>query len=232
MNEEFGSEYPSPFSTEFTKALVDKMVGHGTELKNIGEQIRRLPNPIPTMEGIDQRTTELANSLTQLAADIKKLEGSFAEIPQRLSGPIASVERLGQQLQQHTEQMAQHAQLFEKPLKKSVHYTHFMGKPVLVIAILILIIAAESMLWNRSSIQAGQHSENDIKWRAARLSNDTQVSKKLDEIQAVYHANTDLFTKEVIEEEDRLQKLFEQFTQKQHAEQEILQLQENKKTIP
>jgi hypothetical protein len=171
---------------------------------------------------MDQRLGELTGRLEKQDANFEKTGEELRKISQQLSLPAASIEQLRQQLEQHT-------QLFEKPLKKSIHYTHFLGRSMLVSAILIIIIMGLTILWNRAQIKANLHEENDIKWRQAKLTPDSLILKALEETDRAYLADPEGFRKAVVDEEERRQELFEQWQRVHQAAGEIERLEEKKK---
>ncbi|HEX9509376.1 MAG TPA: hypothetical protein VF939_02760 [Puia sp.] len=217
-----GLERTSPMSGEFTKALVEKMVGHGADLRDVSEQIRKLPNPTPTLEGLDRHVGEMVNRMDLLGENFAKIGNELGRISKGLALPVDSIGKLEDQLKQH-------ALLFERPLKKSVHYTHFMGQSLLVGAILVIIIIGLTILWDRALIKADQHTDNDIKWRTAKLTSDSLVLNALNETERAYLANPDGMRKSTLDEEERRQELFEQWQRVNQAAGEIRRLEEKKK---
>lgn len=222
MQNEPNFEKTSSRNEEFIKALIDKIVAHGTDLKAIDELIRKLPDPSAALEAMDKRVGELADRVEKLETNIGKTAGELEKVSRQLTLPADSIGQLSHQLENH-------AQLFEKPLKKSVHYTHFIGRSLLVCTLLGLMILGLLLLWNRTQIKADQHTENDIKWRHAKLSADSGVLRSLFETENAYRIDPEGFRAAVIEEEERRQQLYEKWLQLKQAEGDIQKLEEKKK---
>jgi hypothetical protein len=222
MQEQQGSKRSTSLSEEFKDAMIEKIVNLGADIERISEQIHKLPDPTAALGDFDKRVGELTQRLGQLGDNLGKVGDEFGKISQRLSLPVASIDRLSQQL-------TQHALLFEKPLKKSVHYTHFLGRSMLVGTVLFIMIVGLTILWNRTQIKANQHAENDIKWRQAKLTPDSLVLKALDKTDRAYLADPDGFRKAVIDEEERREELFEQWQHMQQVTREIEHLEEEGK---
>jgi hypothetical protein len=96
-----------------------------------------------------------------------------------------------------------HAGLFEKPLEKTVHYRHFLGKPLWVLLMMAAVLWLMAFGWMRTATNADQYRTNDSKWRYIALTRDTLVLHRVERIDRDYLADPDAFKKLVDEEEER-----------------------------
>lgn len=153
---------------------------------------------------------------------VKKSEDAVISLRESKAIPVAHIEALRLD-------MSKHKALFEKPLQKDVHYRHFLGRPILVLGGLFLLMLGLIFLWDRARWRAEGYSENDIRWRYVKLTQDSLVSKELNEAERVYQANPDQFRKDVVAEEERRQELYEKWLQVQQRYGEIDELEKQGK---
>lgn len=173
------------------KVLISKVIELGTAVDKTGELIRQLPNQQEPLERWEQQ-------LKTLAANIVKMEAGMKGLDRQLVGMEALQEAL-----------YRHAQLFEKPLEKTVHYRHFLGKPAVVFLAMGLCIMVLGMLWVMGWNSAASYKENDLKWRYAKLLMNVPIQVMVDSAERRYEANPGQFKKDVIAEEERQRELTE-----------------------
>lgn len=206
---------------ELTNALVQKTIDNGkaTEentklLLEIGELIRELPHPDTGIWEIEERL----NNLWGFADTVKKETNGLKEAVQKLVAreviPPDVIEAL-------REEMRRHAQLFEKPMEKRIHYTHFLGKPLLVLGVMFLLILGMLFFWNITWQKAERNEEGDLKWRFMKLDTNAIVRHVFASAEYAYKTDRDQFKKDVEEEEDRRKKLFADWEQNDTAVQQI-----------
>ncbi|HWK03832.1 MAG TPA: hypothetical protein VNS58_09375 [Puia sp.] len=212
----------TPMSGELLKALIDKTMENGKDIRQVSELVRKLPNPTPALENLEQRVEKIENCQDTENELILRHGEKVDDLSKKMSLPIDVIEQL-------RNAMTEHAALFKKPLKKSVHYTHFLGRSLWVIAGLVAIVIGLIFLWNNTRINANLHADNDIKWRMVKLNSEGRLLQGLQEIESDYLANPDGMKKAVLAEEQRRQQLFEQEQVKNAAADKIEQLETKKK---
>src|ERR1700733_6483207 len=132
---------------ELTKALIAKTMDNekATEkntklLGEIGELIRKLPDPETEIRDLGKRL----GNLWDFADTVKKETAGLKEAVQKLVAretiQPAAIEGLREALKQHV-------QLFEKPLEKSIHHTHFLGRPLKILGGMFLLIVTMLFFW-------------------------------------------------------------------------------------
>jgi hypothetical protein len=198
------------------------MVTYGAELQLTQELVRKIPNPTAAVAALEQRVENLEAQQTKTIATIEKSARQLETISHRLLLPAASIDQLGQQLRQHT-------QLFEKPLKKSVHYTHFIGRSILVCTILSLVILGLTFLSVHLWMRSNKYAENDIKWRHAKLSANSEVLRSLFETDNAYRTDPEGLKAAVIAEEERRKQLVDKALQLQQTQDEMHELEQQGK---
>jgi hypothetical protein len=196
---------------EMIKALISKVIELGTAVKDTGELIRQLPNPQEPLERFNEQ-------LGTLAANILKMEASMKGMDRQLVGMGALQEALDR-----------HAQLFEKPLEKTVHYRHFLGKPVVVFLAMGLCIVVLTTLWVMGWNGAAQYRENDLKWRYAKLLMNVPIQVMVDSAERRYEADPGQFKKDVIAEEERQRELTEYMIRQEELDSAGARLKRGKK---
>ncbi|HEY4111313.1 hypothetical protein [Puia sp.] len=186
---------------EVLKVLVDKTVDNGTAIAEIQKQIRQL-SPEKMAAGLDQRMGVFEERVGKSLNVMAGLQGS--------------IER--------------YVEFFRGPTTKEVHHRHFLGWPIAVFLGMLVVMGLEWMLlmnaWGKSDLRA----ENDVLWRAAKLSDDSTVTRALDKVKRDYDAGPEQFGKDVATEEERRAELFAKWIQVNEQMGKIHALQQEKKT--
>jgi hypothetical protein len=196
-------EQTSRENSESIKAVVNKVIDMGKSiretderLRQTEEQVKQLPDLQKNKEAWDQLVKKFDDNVEKQDANLEALKvliaGQVTEMNKRMSGVEAL--RLA---------LVNHAQLFEKPLEKSVHYRHFLGKPLLVLLGMGMVLGAVVFFWIRTGVRADQFTGNDSKWRHLKLTHDTAVLKAAERVERDYLADPDAFKKLVDDEEER-----------------------------
>jgi hypothetical protein len=222
---------------ELIKALIGKVAENGSAIRENTEHVKKLMEPVSRLPLYDKQLSMLRESIDHLGGSTTK------EMQAGLGRQEAATENLGAAITKLTETVTlpvdaigdlredlhRHEQLFEKPLQKTVHYKHFLGRSLLVFATLLLLVTVLTVCLIRAWGRAGRYAENDIKWRYVRLSNDNLLLNALDSADESYKADPEQFGRTVSDEEDRRQKLFEKWRQQWETQQQIRELEEKKK---
>jgi hypothetical protein len=224
MNE-IGKQGEGAFSQmgeEVLKALVGKVVDLGTAIRQNSEDIRKLSEQGTMLPEVDKRVGELGKHVEDLGKKVGEVAAGLMNINDRTAIPIGTIEELRAGLERH-------ARLFERPLQKSVHYKHFLGKPFLVLAGMAVVVLSLAFFWNRAWERAELYTENDMKWRYMKLTHDSLVLNALGEADRVYLIEPAQFGKDVVAEEDRRALLYEKWLQMQEKYGEIKDLEGKEK---
>ena len=188
---------------EMVKALIAKVMDLGTAVKDTSELVRQLPNQQEALERWNQQSDKLAGNIGKLETCMQQMTAAFDKQLQGFAGQIKGVDRQLVGLEALQQALDRHAGLFEKPLEKTVHYRHFLGKPLWVLLAATVVIWLMAFGWMRTATRSGQWSANDSKWRYMALSRDTLVMHKVEHINRDYLTDPEAFKKLVSEEEER-----------------------------
>jgi len=239
---------------EKIKSLTNTVAGQGVELRALGELIKSMPAQNPVVKDLEKRMKELEinaqenlKRLEELIRDFEagcKLIWDTAKTGEKiLSNFDAFMEKmrsdfdrfiqnhsLSRDIQLLRDDMVNHIRFFQEPYHKDVRLKHHMEKTLLVIFGLVLIVLVATVLLTQAWGRAGQHDENDIKWRWIKISAGPSLLRALDGTDSVYLANPKEFTKNVILEEDRLHELMEKQLEINQAQGEVEKLEQKKRT--
>jgi hypothetical protein len=185
------------------KALIAKVMDMGTAVKDTGDLIRQLPNQQDALERWNEQSDKLAGNIGMLETCIREMKGAFDKQLQGFAGQMKGVDRQLVGMEALQEALDRHAKLFEKPLEKTVHYRHFLGKPLWVLLAVAVLLGLMGYGWMKTATRSGQWSANDSKWRYIALTRDTLVLHKVEGIDRDYLADPEAFKKLVGEEEER-----------------------------
>ena len=241
-----GNENSLSSDVELVKALIGKTVDNGTAIGELGtvvrdrlneiseqlnvvrvlrEDLKKLPNPTEHVIALDFSIHTLKNVQDWMVKKLKELEAVLKERAGLETNLLKSHGELGAKIDEH-------AQLFEKPLQKSIHHTHFLGKPLIVLGVFVLIIGGLSIFWGKAWYKAHAYQENDIKWRCIASTKDTLILHALQRIESDYAADADQFRKDVIAEEERLAALYNNWRVSEANKQEKEDLERKAKPLP
>jgi hypothetical protein len=187
-------------------------------LETLIELVSNNEKTIQETKGLIKELPDHREILAQIGTRMDNIEKEVQEVPSRVSIPVAEILILQQLLQDHCRQLA-------IPLKKEVRHEHHMSKPLLgyVIAILVILglILLEYHTWNR----AGQHEENDIKYRYLKVSKDGSQQKFLHALDSAYTSNPGQFRKDVLLEEDHQREESEKWQRLEEKKGEVKELE-------
>lgn|GEM_PF-3799507 len=223
---------------ELLKVLIDKTVDMDAEINKTQEMIRKLDLEPATAE-LGQRMGVLEQNLTEIKDAVGRRTGELQIQVSSVATEVATVNRLlGQPggwllnaIQDLGTNLEKFTDFFSKPSKKEVHHRHFLGWPVIVVIALVFVAALEWMELSRVKAQVELHAGNDLLWRAAKLADDSVVTKALDGLTRQYNTDAGQFEKDLLAEEERRTELFEQQQRKDAAAGRIEQLKKDKKDL-
>jgi hypothetical protein len=214
---------------QLLKALSDKVLSMEKAVKENTVQLHLMEECVKTVGSIPERIEAVEQRLKASGEETSRT-GERAEVlelsvrksmdsSKRLDGAILSLE----------DRLGQHAALFEKPLQKTVHYRHFIGKPVFVIVVLCLLCAGLVSLCVQYYEKADRYGASDIQWRSALQIQDSVTLNELQLLKQNYAANPDSIRRLVIEEEERRAALAERVIEMNHKMQEVDELKKQRK---
>jgi hypothetical protein len=237
------------------KSLTNTVAGQGAELKAYGELVRNMPAQNPVVKDLAKRMEELEinaqESLRRLeemtknfeaackyiwdtAKTVEKIRSDFDAFMQKMRSDFDRFiqnHSLSKDIQLLRDDMANFIRFFEEPRHKDVHYTHFMGKTLILTIGLVFIILVLAVFLEQAWGQIDQRKENDIKWRYAKLAARAYGIRTLPVTDSLYKKmGPEAFRKTVEDEEDRRQALFEKQLQIDEAQGEIEKLEQKKKS--
>jgi hypothetical protein len=106
-------------------------------------------------------------------------------------------------------EMRKHAELFEKPQKKTVHHWHYLHYYGWIIFGLVFACAGLIVLWGNARRDAERNATNDILWRGARQVLDPLLMGELDTVKNRHDADPEQFRQDVIAEDEHNEELTE-----------------------
>lgn len=182
---------------------------------------------------------QILRDLEKMEKDQGDVDKAFKEIAYTFllnykqdSKQAVAADKLTNALNEHSKEMHEHKQLFERPLEKSVHYTHFLGKPLWALGGMMVIICTMAYFWNRTSVKADQHERNDVQWRYMMLTPDSIVLHALCRAKEIYRSDPEEIRKYVTGEEDRRAELFAKWLRQDQTNKEIEELKKKEKHLP
>jgi hypothetical protein len=171
----------------------------------------------------------LEESTAAVRSEIGEIKGKVATIDN-------SVRQVAQQKFLSPDQAASlhaalrnHAELFNKPLEKSVRHTHFLGWSIWILVTFFVVIVILGICLYHSWDTGQKYQENDIKWRSMKLSRNQVLLDGTQAADSSYRANPDVFRSDVEFEENRREKYNAKLWQKARTEQEMEDLQRQEK---
>jgi hypothetical protein len=237
------------------KSLTNTVTGQGAELKAYGELIKNMPAHNPVVKEFAKRMEELEFNVQDIlrrleemirnfeagckliwdtAKSNEKIRRDFDAFMQKMRSDFDRFiqnHSLSKDIQLLRDDMAKFIRFFEVPRHKDVHYTHFMGKTLILTIGLVFIILVEGVFLSQAWGQIDRRKENDIKWRCAKLYNRVYGIQTLPITDSFYKKmGPEAFSKAVEDEEDRRQALFEKQLQIDEAQGEIEKLEQKKKS--
>ena len=152
------------------KAMTNTMVGFGTDLKAFGEQLRKPPDQSPVVKEFSRRMEELENNTREEAMRLEKVSKDIEGTGKYLWETAKKVEKIqtgfdefgkafraefdafvvrstlsASVMQMLREDLKDHLQFFEEPRRKEVHYSHFVGRSVWLVIVLVVAVCALSV---------------------------------------------------------------------------------------
>jgi hypothetical protein len=214
---------------QLLNVLSDKVLNSETALRENTAQLQLMANSVELVRGIpakieavEQRMITTNEAVSKLRERIVCLE---AAVRHGMDGSLrleGAIQGLGAGLQQH-------AQLFEKPLHKSVQYRHVVGRAAWIIGVLSLLCAGSVGLCVLYHGNADRHADSDIQWRAAQLITDSATLFELQSQKQQYAKDPEQFRKEVVAEEERRAVLAERTLEMNQKIQEVDELKKKRK---
>lgn len=204
---------------ELLRALIDKVVDNGTAIREVIEQMRKLPSPTAAAAGLDERIAALEKQLGMIGEGVGTLTTQIGDPGSRMVAYMGILQ----------DRLEQYVNFFEKPMRKEVHHRHFLGWPVLVLFGMLVIMGVEWFVLTGSWNKEEQYERNDILWRAAMLSDDSLVTRVLNKDQREYQSGPEQFRKDVVGEEERRAELYERWLEEQKNMGKIHALEKAKK---
>lgn len=204
------------------KALINKVVDLGAEVRGAVEVIRQLPDHKESIQAWGKQLKKLEEHIGKLDQCSVDMTKSFDQRVAGMHVQLDGVESLRLALERH-------AELFEKPLEKTVHYRHFLGKPLYVLGGTWLLLCVLVYFWMRTGVRADQFSANDSKWRYLKLTHDSAVLHAAQKIERDYLSAPEDFKKLVSDEEERRNEEVENQMEEQSRHQEVDRLHKEEK---
>jgi len=218
---------------ELLKVLIDKTVDNGTAIRETQEQIRKLgPDAVAT--GLDQRLgfveervgAKVQEQIGELAARVEVIGKQVGRLGAQLGEPSGW---LLDSMRSLTVSLEGCIDFFSKPMQKEVHHRHFLGWPVWVLSGMLIVIGLQWMGLTNAWSKVDLHEQNDLLWRAARLLDDSTVTRALDKVVRDFNADSGQFRKDLVAEEERRAELYEKWRQVNERMGRIHELEKVKK---
>jgi len=211
---------------ELLKVLVDKVVNIGAEIGELREQVGRLSGPEVVVAGLEHRIGALEEGLEAVGKGLATLGEGLTEVADKIGRPDRE---LTDTLRSLERSLDGYVDFFKGPVKKEVHHRHFLGRPVLTLAGLIVVVAG-LVFWLVGALnKADVYESNDILWRGVNLSVDSVVTRALNKEVKEYNADGAQYRKDVIAEEERRKELYQRRLEVEEKMGEIKDLEGAKK---
>ncbi|MES1249553.1 MAG: hypothetical protein ABUL46_02670, partial [Chitinophaga rupis] len=190
-------------------------------LETLIELVTSNEKTIQETKGLVKGLPDHSQILALIGARIDRIEKEVREVPNQVSVPVAEIQALKRQLQDHS-------RLLAIPLKKEVRHEHHMSKPIRWYIALSLVILGLLFLLYHTWDRANHYEENDIKYRYLQVNQAPPGQAYLHEVDSLYNLNPGPFRTEVMQQEEhnkeqleKLQRLEEQKEGVKELEQDI-----------
>jgi hypothetical protein len=198
-----GADYS--VTDEILKGLTAKVTEMGSVVKETTAQTKRMSEQMSDLPLYGQQMEVMGDSLRKLEEGFEKmkqtvgqLSGDIGALPDKVVAPMSAIAGLRSAL-------SNHSQLFEKPLRKDVHYRHFVGWPVTVIFIMGIVMMVLVVGWWNAGDRASDNKQGELKYRFVKLQGNTAVQQAVNAAEEAWQTDPDQFKKlvEAGEEQDR-----------------------------
>jgi len=204
------------------KALVGKVVDLGTSMKENLDQTRKVTEHLEMVKGINERMTGQEQRVEELIRKECEVIDEIRKVAEKIDLPSEKIEALQQDLKDHR-------QLFEKPLDKTVHYRHYVGRVVWVLLGMAIVTVSAVSVAIRQWGRARDYAVDEVRWRYVSLSTDSVVSVVVQRAQDRGLVDPETFAREVEQEENRRAELTKNMIRAQTAQQQIEELKQQKR---
>ena len=218
-----------PVMDQLLRTLSDKVLNTETAVRENTAQVEVMANSVEVVRGmpdkvkaVEQRVAATGEAVSKMRERVDALEASVRQSMDEWKRMEGAIYTLGTGLRQH-------AELFEKPLHKSVHYRHSMDGPLLAIAGMFVLCFGLVALCIHFYYKADDYAVSDVQWRGAQLITDSVTIHELQALKQSYASNPDSVRGAVIAEEDRRAALAERIIERDQKNQEIDQLTKQRK---
>lgn len=194
-------------------------------LETLIELVSNNEKTIQETKGLVKGLPDHSQVLAQIGTRMDGIEKEVQEVPSRVSMPIADIQALKRQLQDHS-------RLLAIPLKNEVRHEHHMSKPLRWYIALGLVILGLLFLLYHTWDRASQHEENDIKYRYMQAFLDAEGKKYLHHIDSQYNLNPGPFRKNVIQQEEHNKEQLEKMQRLEEQKEGVKQLEQETQEPP
>ena len=214
---DMGNEYSQLVNK--ISGLIEQSINNESALR---ETNRLILDQAARIKALEEGTLTANSDISEVKGKIETIENSVRQIAQReCLSPILALTLKND--------LHEHAEFFKKPHQKDVHYTHYVGWPIRFLALAYILLIVFAICWEHSWEQAKSRTENDLKWRSAKMIRDPLVNTQLNHTDSLYHADPDQFKRDVEFEERRRARLADELLTREAAEEHIRDLKSQEK---
>ena len=166
------------------------------------ELVREIPEKMEALESqvasSVQRAGALGKQMVSLDQSVqKRIDALDAVVQQGIARPVM-LEKSIADLQVG---LKRHAELFEKPLTKSVHYRYELHWSSWVILVLVMLCSWLTAVWYNTQQEANSYERSNVLWRGARQVKDSVTFHELNSLEQQYNSNPEKVRAEIDSEE-------------------------------
>jgi hypothetical protein len=213
---------------EILKGLTAKVTEMGSTVKETTAQAKKMSDQMSGLPLFGQQMEVMGDSLRKLQEGFEKMKqavGQMGEeigsLPDKVVAPMDSIAGLRSALSNHT-------QLFEKPLRKEVHYRHFVGWPIKVILGMCVIVMVSVAGWWNAGERVSDSKQDELKYRFVKLQGNTAVQQVVDAAEEAWQADPDQFKKLVEAREEQDRQWYESVKAKMKLDSEAVEMKKQK----
>jgi hypothetical protein len=203
---------------ELMKVVIEKVAESNTLIRENNAQIGSLAGVVGDLSGVGQK--------------MEAMESKFVSVREGLDSVARTTSGIGalpEAIRGLDEALKRHTAFFERPVKKEIHHTHFLGWPAVVLFLMGCVVVLSIVITANAHERADQYSASDIKLRSLKLVKDSVLLRAIIEADKQFEDNPDQFRKDVETEEERLEALAEKLMEVKEKKSEIEQLEKEEK---
>ena len=183
-------------SEDLAKAMVDKLLDIGNELNEVQDSVRRLL----VQQKPSEKLVEGVEKMNKMAVAGQEVMNGILQWRDEMRTHVSTFERQVEQheLKKGMEELKMEIRehiAFGQTIRKEIHYKYFVGKPLIIIVLLVMLVGWLAAAWIGEQQEASKHAANDVKWQY--MKSRYEWRRFTDSVESWYRADPKGMEKEV-----------------------------------